>query len=229
MKGIKATRLPITTRVMRTAPLSLPLTLRTQIEQIWSDAIANHPNLFNGKIYTLKNYKDGNLYIAESEYKVSFSIQKSPNIFKENPISILAVTGILLCEDGLILGRRGNSVSFQNGLWEPAPAGSLSCPDPKAQVLEELEEELGIARNRINEIEITGLIEDNNTSIADIIYKITIREKFNQIKSIEKNSKDNEHDELYCVKIADLGSFLAENQGKYIPILPDVLRLAGLI
>lgn len=229
MKGIKATRLPITTRVMRTAPLSLPLTLRTQIEQIWSDAIANNPNLFNGKIYTLKNYKDGNLYIADSEYKVSFSLQKSPKIFKENPILILAVTGILLCEDGLILGRRGNSVSFQNGLWEPAPAGSLSCLDPKAQVLEELEEELGIARNRINEIEITGLIEDQSTNIADIIYKITIKEKFNEIKSIIKHSKDNEHDELHCVKIADLGSFLTENQEKYVSILPEALSLAGLI
>ncbi len=229
MRAIKATRLPITTRVIQAAPLSLPLTLRSQIEAIWLDAIAARPNLFNGKIFTLNNYRDGNLYISESEYKVSFSIQKIPAIFEVNPISVLAVTGVLLCQDGLILGRRGNSVSFQNGLWEPAPAGSLSCPDPKAQVLEELEEELGITQNRVSTVEIIGLIEDNSTNIVDIIFKIVATEKFNEIKSRIRDYNNNEHDELCCIKIADIRSFIMENERKYIPILPEILRLAGLI
>lgn len=229
MKEINVTRLPGATRVIQEAPAPLPLTLRSRIEEIWLEAIATRPHLFNGKIFILSGYKDGNLHITESEYKFSFSKQKFPELFNDYSITILAVTGVLRCADGLILGRRGNSVNFQSGLWEPAPAGSLSCPDPQAQVLEELGEELGLGESEITTVKMLGLIEDKSTGIADLIFEITTPKKFSEIMSKQEHHKYKEHDEICCIKITDIASFLSENRGKYIPILPDTLKLAGLI
>lgn len=229
MSGFNTTRLPATVRVIQSAPLSLASELQEEIQKIWSDAVAIRPKLFNGIIYILTDHRDDALYIAESEYKLSFALQKNSNIFSGLSINLLAVTGLLFCKDGLILGRRSRTVTSQNGLWEPAPAGSLSCLDPRAQVLEELEEELGITGDKITKIECKGLITDLSTNIADIIFELKTDQNFDSIKSRIERHKNDEYDAICCVKTSDLKKFLSENQGNFIPILPEALKLTDLI
>ncbi len=140
----------------------------------------------------------------------------------------LGVTGLLLCPQGLVLGRRSATLAITAGLWEAAPAGGLDRPDPAAVVLCELQEELGLAPDRIETMIACGLVEDLDSGIADIIFKLTTKASADEILAARCLNGAAEYDELVVVALDNIPDFLARHSSKILPSLSLMITAAGL-
>jgi hypothetical protein len=202
-----------------------------RVEEIWSSEKKQRgEHLTNGHVYGLTEFRPDYLSIRPSEYRYVLARRRDPSL-KNLGLSIqpLAVTGVLLCADGLVLGRRGSGVTDDVGLWEPAPAGGLSQNDPKAQVLEELEEELGIAAATIISIQTCGLVEDVESGVFDIIFRLDTPATEKDIRAAYEVGGSDEYAELAVIKLSDIRLFLEINQDHLLPALLPMLRTAGVL
>ena len=156
------------------APWEVPPSIVPRVDEIWElERERRGIHLTNGQIYTLAEFQPDYILIHPSEYKYVLAQRRASNLQREGlSVRPLAVTGILICADGLVLGRRGSAVTDDVGLWEPAPAGGLSIPDPTVQVLEELEEELGISKSEVESVKVCGLVEDVESRVFDIVFRL---------------------------------------------------------
>ncbi len=205
-----------------------PPEIQEKLDILWNQGIYTQPKLFNGKIYVLVKISDNTLEISESEYKLSFGLKKSPDLISRIPVRPLAVTGLLICPEGLVLGQRGRDVTSETGLWEPAPSGSLSHPNPKTQILEELAEELGLTADLVHSINYLGIIEDLASGIIDIILEIRTNIHFKEIVSFYEGTKNHEYDALICKPLSEINCIFDDFKFHYIGLLPEALKLFGL-
>lgn len=212
-------------------PWEPPISIMPRVDEIWSSEKERRGDqLTNGRIYGLTEFRPNYLSIFPSEYRYVLARRRDPDL-KNQGLNIrpLAVTGILLSADGLVLGRRGSGVTDDVGLWEPAPAGGLSQNDPKAQVLEELEEELGVAAATVASVEACGLVEDVESGVFDIIFRLETPATEQDIRSAYAARGSDEYAELAVVKPSDAQLFLEINHDLLLPALLPMLRAAGIL
>jgi hypothetical protein len=114
------------------------------------------------------------------------------------------------------------------GLWEPAPAGGLSQNDPKTQVLEELEEELGVAAATVVSAEICGLVEDVKSGVFDIVFRLETPATEQDIRTAWAAGGSDEYAELAVVRLSETRLFLETNRDCLLPALLPMLRTAGV-
>lgn len=212
-------------------PWEPTISIMRRVDEIWSSEKERRGcQLTNGQIYSLTEFSPDYLSICLSEYRYVLARRRDPDL-KNQGLNIrpLSVTGVLLCADGLVLGRRGSGVTDDAGLWEPAPAGGLSQNDPKAQVLEELEEELGIAAPTVVSAEICGLVEDVESSVFDIVFRLRTAASEQDISAAYAEKGSDEYAELAIVKPSDVSTFLEAHGERLLPALQPMLRVAGLL
>ena len=213
------------------APWEVPLSIVPRVEEIWDlERERRGTHLTNGQIYTLAEYRPAYLLIQPSEYRYVLARRRAPNLKNEGlSVQALAVTGILLCTDGLVLGRRGSVVTDDAGLWEPAPAGGLSKPDPTAQILEELEEELGISKAEVEAVEVCGLVEDVDSSVFDIVFRLNTGLTAQEVRAVHACRGSDEYAELAIVETSEVSAFLNTHSSDLLPALRTMLRLAEIV
>jgi len=212
------------------APFSPPQAIDPRVDEIWVEEkkrIGTH--LTDGKIFSLSEHDTDHLLIHSSEYRYVLARRRAPDLANAGlNIQPIGVTGILLCADGLVLGRRSKLVSADTGLWESAPAGGLSRPDPKGQIMEELEEELGLGANDVAPPEVCGLIENVETGVFDIVFKMFTHLTDDDVKRKYRTHGSNEYSELAVIQPERISAFLDERQNQLLPALRPMLGLAGL-
>jgi 8-oxo-dGTP pyrophosphatase MutT (NUDIX family) len=213
------------------APWEPPDAIKARVSDIWAEEKKRRGDqLTNGRIYCLAEHRVDFLLIRPSEYRYVLARRRAPDLIKDGlSIRPLAVTGILLCTDGLVFGRRGDKVAADAGLWEPAPAGGLSRPDPRAQVLEELEEELGLGQSRIVLCEACGLVEDAPSGVFDVIFRLHTEATAQDVQAGYKTLGSNEYAELAIIRSEDVPAFLRAHHDRLIPALAPMLRLARIL
>ena len=159
------------------SPPSAPIPERSRTRSRPSGAAkrgAGKRSLFNGRILSLDTYEATCLSVRPTDYRHFFAGLQIPNLRPILHIRPLAITGIVCCRDGVVLGRRGAHLAQGAGRWEPVPAGGLEQPDPDAQLLRELEEELGIGPDRVTHRRPVALVEDGATDVHDIVFVLDI-------------------------------------------------------
>jgi len=202
-----------------------------QVTEFWRvEQESRGYRLSDGRIFHLSEYTQDYLRIQPAEYRYSLARQRVPHLVDLGlDIRPLAVTGILLCGDGIVLGRRGEGVATDAGLWEPSPAGGLSQPDPKMQVLEELEEELGLSASQLEAPEACGLVEDQVSGVFDIIFRLRTSTSFQEVQRAQSKLRTNEYSELTAVRPPEIEAFLEANANQVLPALRPMLQLAGFL
>ena len=212
-------------------PWAPPKSIMPRVEEIWSFEKKRRGNqLTNGQIYSLSGFRIDQISICISEYKYIVAKRRDPDLAAQGlNIRPLAVTGVLICADGVILGQRGSGVDGDVGLWEPAPAGGLSHRDPKVQVLEELQEELGIVPSNIISAEICGLVEDIESSVFDIVFRLHVDATEKDIRANYLESGSDEYSDIIIIKPYNIHSFLRERSNRLLPTLHAMLSVAKII
>lgn len=146
-----------------------------EIEDLWRAAqMRRETPLHNGALFSIAARKLDRIDGYFTQYKFFYAQMQRPELFETLRIAPLGVSGVLLCPDGIVLGKRGAG-STQDALrWELVPSGGIDREsltnhriDPLRQLLTELREEIGLEAHEVREISPLCLIEDRRSRVTD--------------------------------------------------------------
>jgi len=149
--------------------------IKSEIDALWEAAIRQSPDLFDGPILSVLSLSADRLQLARASYRHVVAARSSSRIKEALRLRPLAVSGILTCPQGTVLGRRGGAVSTDAGLWELAPSGGVEYaaadtePDFAAQILKELREEIGLAADLVRVGQPIGMVEVTQSACIDMV------------------------------------------------------------
>lgn len=198
--------------------------LRSQVDSLWLQEKGRRGgSLFDGKILSVVALSSRLITCKLSEYRYLTAQRLNPSLYSDLNVRPLAVTGYLLCRQGLVLGLRSRVNSQDQGLWEVVPSGgldlqSLSGADPGrkgpavssvelkakiqsvdylAQVKLELLEEVGLSWDFIDECQLLCLVEDTDEKVVDIAVCLQApRLDFAELLEMHKRSGSAEYERL---------------------------------
>jgi hypothetical protein len=203
--------------------------VQARIDEFWIEQKQIHGDaLFDGPVLSLVEAAPSRLVLRWTSYRRLLAKARAPNLHNLD-IRPLGITAILNGPDGVVLGRRSATVAILPNRWEPAPSGTLTESDPAHLILEELEEELGLARDRVSKPIVIGLSTDVKQGVTDILLRLTTDAVADEIRDSYKRLGTDEYSEIAVVPVNELAKFIDGLNGNFVPILPDCLRLAGLL
>lgn len=217
------------------------------VKRRWSDASAANPRLFNGPILRFRSFDPtARTILASRDTYQRYSMQRfdARTSTFERDVYHLAVTGVLLARDEagrehVLLGRRGRETMLYPGHWELAPGGGLDSTDVYAQLLAEMEEELGLrvsTEPRLFEPpgpgDVLGLAIDPNAPSADIVLRLRARADVRTLRSAIADAPGEhswEYGSTRWVAFDEVAAFAAAESGRTIPPTLAILRGIGWI
>ena len=202
--------------------------VQARVESIWQSEISTRASPpFNGLLFSVTNYGSDQIVGWFAEYKQFLAQRRDPSLTTVLNIKPLAVTGLLACHDGIVIGRRSNNVEQDGGLWELVPSGGvdgskLNCdgePDVTAKILDELNEEIGIHASAIDHITPFALIEDTSSGVFDIGISMHTPLTNTDIDDIFRPFRHHDYSEISFVRDA--------NRVALSPVSSALLKLSG--
>lgn len=207
----KVTRLsPALKIACHQAPTLADPALEEAIEAVWQTARLEFPALYNGRVFCVSEMDPGSLTGFWCEYRWVLAQMRDHALAEKLALRSLAVTGLLTCRDGLVLGRRNPAALYLPGMWQGVPAGSVESRDEndpldlQAQLLAELEEEIGLTE----EVRLLGpyvACEHSATHIVDLGFVIRNSQSFDDIEAAWRARANDEYDRLTCIPLAESG------------------------
>jgi hypothetical protein len=203
----------------------IPPEINKKINSIWDiESKKRDGFIFNKKILSAVTITDRCIYAKITEYRNFIAQKICPELFETLQVKPIAVSGILKCPDGLLFGLRASSLTQDPGLWELLPSGGIdpessidTFPDVDhiAQLLIELQEEVGLTANNISHISPLYFVNDSKSHVIDIVSLLECPLTFKEINKIYSSHKQQEVDDIKLVAADDLAYFI-ESQGDQI-------------
>jgi hypothetical protein len=184
-----------------------------RVDAIWKAACQQHPHLHNGRIFAVKDAFAFQITGSFEEYKYLYAQIKEPTIYGKSPLKSLIVTGLTYNKEGLLFALRGKLNSESINEWEIPPSGGLEGPsvDPDAQILKELEEELGLNKKHISKGPVVfSLHESKVKNSFSLCYAIELSVDEATIQDCFSNNASKEYDKLCLIPYAELDNFVEE-------------------
>lgn len=212
--------------------------LTAEIDAHWLAAQAESGGaLFNGAVLSVDEITPALLRGHMTEYRRVLAQLRAPALFEALHLRPLAVCGVLLSPDGVVLGRRQRAAIYQSGMWQAPPAGNVDARalrpsgevDLRCQLLTELREELGLTRDAVHAIRPIALVEHGATHVLDLGFLLTTPLPFTTIAAIHAGEGNEEYDMLRVVPLAALPDFLTRMVAEIVPSVPIFLAAAGLL
>jgi len=163
----------VAVRVAGRRPLRDP-----RIEGAWRAALAANDRLFDGPILAVGAIDPAAGVIHARPERFSHLVCPPP----DGGASILSVTGVVLCEGRVLLGRRGGATRSYPGLWELGPSGGLAPPgsprtlgmaDVLACLRAELAEEVGLTAMP-SEPRTVAVVADAKARSVDLVVRVEL-------------------------------------------------------
>jgi hypothetical protein len=186
--------------------------VQAQIDKIWATELARRsPPPFNGNLLSVVSHSPRTIVSTKTDYKTYLAQSRNPALFDDLKVSPLAVTGLLVCRDGVVFGKRSSGVEQDKNLWELVPSGSVDgtklLPDGAVDfsdnILEELREEIGVAKNHIaTPPRPFALVHDLTSHVFDVA--LILRTDLAQQQIVAKFN-ELENDEYTDLEIVDVG------------------------
>jgi hypothetical protein len=144
---------------------------------------------------------------------------------------------VIVGPDGVVFGRRPAGAVYQAGEWQLPPAGSVDMgaarPEGKvdlvAQLLTELEEELGLPAASVYDFRPLSLVEHSGSHVLDLGIAMRTDWTAARIRAAHAQGGNGEYDPLEIVPVGDLPGFLAGAGSLLNHQAPVFLRQIGLI
>ena len=192
--------------------------IENAVNLIWENAIIKQDfHLTNSKVLRFIKKLNNNIIAQVCEYKYFYAQSKQPNLFATLNITILAVSGITICGNGIVVGKRSANSLQDAGYWELTPSGSIGAPDislklgtdyAKDQVIVELEEEIGILRREIGKISLIGYLRDTEAHVIDLLFLITTAISRKELYSRSLHTINDEYTEIHVIDLRLVAIFL---------------------
>ncbi|TAL00184.1 MAG: hypothetical protein EPO08_14510 [Rhodospirillaceae bacterium] len=204
-----------------------------EIERVWDAAQARRGTpLFNGTLFSVDAIQAAEICGHFVEYKWFIAVREIPGLQPILRIQPLAVTGVLRCADGIVFGRRSQVVTQDQGLWELVPAGglSVSCRQPDgtldvgAQILEELEEEIGLGRKHVTRMRPFCVVEDTATHVFDVAIEVVTSASKDAIESAFRMDLPREYDAIEIIADTEVEAFVEQHGQDLAPLSAFLLQ-----
>lgn len=189
------------------------------VDRIWKSCVEKYEGkFFDGDIYSVESVSSNMVSLSKSKYRFFVAQQENQDLFDVLQIRLLAVSGILICNDGIVFGRRSPNVLQDSNAWELLPSGSVT---PKEfvnedmlfnidyQIREELLEESGIPKDLYRVITPKLVVENNDSHVVDFVYEVQVNISKAQIIEFHKNAT-SEYTQLEVVGPKKVAEFIEQ-------------------
>lgn len=212
-------------------PPKMPNEIIEIVDRIWQAETAERGStLFNGPIFSVENISPSIITGWISEYKFFLAQRRHAELFNALHVRPLALTGLLLCQEGVVIGRRSGNVEQDAGLWELVPSGGIDgitnpdgSIDLNAHLMNELLEETGIRPENVSNPIPFALIEDTESHVCDISLALRTKLSRQEIFAIFYRLANREYTQLEVVPTLQL------TEVKVTPVSRTILKLANSV
>lgn len=216
--------------------VTVPAGLEPAILATWATAQARAGGrLFNGKVFSVTALSAERITGILVEYRLAVAAYADPDLAVALGVQPLAVCGVLRMADGILFGRRQLGATYEAGLWQTPPAGSVDAGavqggrvDAAGQIRTELAEEIGLDWSRIIACRAFTVVRHAATGVHDLGFLLETPACFAEVATRHAASGCAEYTELRAVPVAALAGFLAVEGGRMVPAAPLFLRGLGL-
>ncbi|WP_215746635.1 hypothetical protein [Gluconobacter sp. P1C6_b] len=174
-------------RVGRSMPALSP-EIEARVMSHWDAALAEYPNLYNGRVFCADVIGPDIINGHWSEYRRVLAQMREPDLYGPQMLRPLAVVGLLRTRDGIVIGQRSEHSIYLPGYWQGAPAGNVESREGEAeinlaaQLLAECHEELGLTDTDCQVGACLLACEHPQTHIVDVGMDIAITVDFETLQ-----------------------------------------------
>lgn len=203
-------------------PFSLTAYEQRRVEQIWDKANRVRGGaLFNGKIFSLNTCSEQGIEGYFVDYKYYLAQLLDLSLRKVLPIEAVTINGITCAGNKVLVGRRSSLVTQYGGYLEFVPSGSIDPTtasdgevDYRKALIQELEEETGIASSEILTISLLALIRCEKSCHAELCLKIFLHSSWQNIFSFPKR----EYQKFHWVSERDFKKIMKKHPSQIVPL-----------
>ncbi|WP_135466027.1 hypothetical protein [Crenalkalicoccus roseus] len=192
--------------------------------------------LFNGRVFSVESAEPHLLRGHLAEYRLVVAGFADPALAARLGLRPLAVCGVLRTPDGVLFGRRTPRATYEPGLWQMPPAGSVDASavregrvDPLAQIRTEFEEELALPWGVVRRARPFALVRAGSTGVHDLGIVLETEARFATILARQRHARTVEYTALRVVPEAALPAFCAAEGRAMVPAAPLFLAALGLL
>jgi len=228
-------------QVHRAMP-ELPAALDAEVERLWQLASARMARgragpLFNGRVISAERITPALITGHLTEFRRVVAQYEQPALFGELGLRPLAVSGVLCCTDGVVIGRRNMDAVILPGMWQLPPAGSVDASvvaedgsvDLQQQLRLELQEELGLPPDCIDAPRTLCVAEHPVTRVSSVGMQIRTTLDAGAVLAAHRTGGNAEYAPLKVVPWAELPRFIAQLGDRLVPSALPFLVRAGLL
>jgi len=199
----------------------------TLADQIWAkkpDHIFNAELLVHQETHIREDIVD--VTGCFTEYRFYYAQKVSGQSFGLTP---LAVSGLIICEDHVILARRASHVTSYPGMLELVPSGGLDrdaamddgLVDFRSKLRVEFAEETGQPGESVLSVEPFALIHDPDDPAYDIACHLHVN--IGRTQLMAGLAKSDEYDDPVAVPMGEISDWLVAHQDELIPTSRAIL------
>lgn len=230
----------VVARLGRAMP-DLPPATEQEIERLWRAACrrvaaGGAGRLFNGRVFSADAIAPDLITGHLTEFRRIVAQMERPELFGELGLRPLAACGIVRCAGGVVVGRRHPAAIYQAGMWQLPPAGSVDAGavaedgevDLRRQLLNELQEELGLSAEMVDEPRPLCIVEHPGSHVSDLGMALVTRLSADAVLARHRSGGNTEYDPVLVVPETGLSAFVAEVGETLVPPAREFLIRAGL-
>ena len=209
----------------------------TAVAALWEEAQKRQPALFDAP---LPHYLGLTASSAETELRATAIQFRQLHVARLHPewelgLMPIGVSGITICQDKkIVLAKRSLLVSQYKGYWELAPSGHLCSAakppailDHETALLEELTQELGLAKSLVQECTTMGVLRDNTAPGVDVCCLIRVAATAQDIEQAMRIAHSpREYTALSFLALAEFRA-IVEAADSLVPTSRELLRLVA--
>jgi hypothetical protein len=228
-------------RVTRAMP-DLPAALEAEVERLWRAACirveaGGAGRMFNGQVFSIDRIDRQCIEGHLTEYRRLVAQMEDHALFPALGIRSLSTCGVLRCAGGVAIGRRPAAAIYQPGMWQLAPAGSVDAgavaPDGSvdlaAQLLRELDEELGLSPTGIGKPIPLCVVEHPGSHVSDCGLVLTTALDAEAVLAAHRSRGNREYEDLRIVAEGDIPAFVDSVGERLVPPAREYLYRLGLL
>ena len=183
---------------------------------LWAEQQAKSGNLFDGRMFSVSQLGENRITGGFIGYRRFVAQTLQPELFDQLKVRSLAVSGFMTCPDGVVFGRRGETMLQDGGLWELAPSGGVDGQartgnggiDLQGQILREMEEETGLTPDQTTSVELWCLVEDDQSHVIEAVLRITVTAGRQAILAAHGSTSGGEYSAMEVVPTVALAAFM---------------------
>jgi hypothetical protein len=217
---------------------SIPEQKRKNVEMIWQAEKARRGDfIYDAPLLFLQEKNEKTIRSRFIQYKDFIALRRRPDLFDNQVVHTLGVSGLLISENCVFFAKRAHHVTGYAGWHELIPSGGIDetfaqgdgSIDFTRQLTLELKEEAGIDERHLTSKRPFVLIFDEADQTWDICVECMMSLPVDDAMKVIKRAKQNEYVDPVAVKIDDLSRFIAERKGKVVPTTLAMLEARKFI